>query len=72
MKDNAWKQFFGFGWPFQETPTKRECFNAGYDAALESMKITPGKFGMARNENSPGIVVKTTAEIIKEYEKKDE
>ena len=30
----AWDKFFGAGWGIGETPSKRECFDAGYNQAF--------------------------------------
>lgn len=34
-KEKAWQEFFGTGWEYGKTPSKLECFNAGYDAAIK-------------------------------------
>jgi hypothetical protein len=34
----AWGKFFGKGWEVNQVPDKRECFEAGYTAAIEMIK----------------------------------
>lgn len=57
--DELWLEFFGTGWEYHKIPSKRDCFEAGFKAAL---KMTADK----KTEK------KTTYEIIKEWEDKFE
>lgn len=44
--EKAWAVFFGKGWAYGKTPTKRECFEAGFKAGLNCYNEEPPRSSM--------------------------
>lgn len=45
----SWAKFFNKGWDYDKTPSKKECFEAGYQAAIDKLS-QPEKFFIKNGE----------------------